>query len=85
MHSHHSSLYNPMGAVRCALRVPVCTYVNKISAPVLNELVIWSSAGCCRYFVSKCLNCVKIILIKLVLIRRWNSVPFGFIVLQLPA
>ena len=59
--------------------------LDKISASVLNELFIWSSADCCRYVVSKCLNCVKIILIHLALIRRWKSLPFGFIVLQLPA
>jgi hypothetical protein len=86
MHGYHSCLHNPMRAVRRALQVPDYAYVNKISAPVLNGLVIWSSADCCRYVVSKCLNCVKIILIELALIRRWNSsVPFGFIVLQLSA
>jgi hypothetical protein len=84
MHSCHSILHTPMSAVRCAIWVPNYTYVNKISAPMLNELVIWSSADCYRYAVSNCLNCVKRILIELALIRLCNSVPFGFMVLELP-
>ena len=80
MCSHHSSLYKPMRAVHYALWVPDYAYVNKISAPVINEFAIWSSADCCRRDVSKCLNCVQIILIESALIRRWNSAPFGFII-----
>ena len=74
-----------MRAGLCALWVPAYTYVNKISSPVRNELVIWSSADCYRYIVSKCLNCVNILLIELALLLRRKSPPFGFIVLRLPA
>jgi hypothetical protein len=59
----HSILQNPMRAVRCTLYVPAYAYVNKISAPVREEVqVAWFSADSYRYIVSKCLNCIKSLL-----------------------